>query len=350
MAKKFVLIQELELICQEPNKIKINMLQNAAYFLLQKIHNFNYCLIKFSMLKGLLSERIFNVIESNYDVGSIYEVRIRNNCPVVINYKGIMVAIKTSSGKLIIASSRDIERVISVASNYSLYTVENQIKQAFITAQQGYRIGLTGEIVGDCNNSCIRSIKNIYSVNIRIPHKIENCSYKIFKYIYSGGEIKSTLIISPPGAGKTTYLRDICYQFSKHEKPVNILLIDERYEIAGVKDGVSSIDIGGYCDILSGASKSYGFNQGIRALRPDVIVTDELMGKDDCKSVIDAINSGVSVIATVHANSIEMIKEKNDFTDMIENRYFDRYILLSTRNGPGSVESVYDKNLKCMFC
>ena len=324
------------------------MLRKAAYFFIAENHIISIKQIKFNMLKSLLGNKVFEVLERNFCLDYIFEVRMRNSKPLVVNYNGIMVEPKLD-GKPVIATSSDIERVISVASNFSLYTVENQIKQAFITAEKGYRIGISGEIVNNIGQSTIKTIKNVYSVNIRVPHKIENCSYKLFKYIASNSEFKNTLIISPPGAGKTTMIRDLCCQFSKLNSPVNILLLDERYEIAGVKNGNTSIDVGCYTDILSGASKDFGFAQGIRALKPDIIVTDELMGREDLQGVKYAINSGVKVIATIHAKNIEMLKLKSDFLSMINDKYFERYVVLSLKNNPGNIDSIYDENLKCLY-
>lgn len=301
------------------------------------------------MLERLLNNNVYDIIKSRFDIDFIFEVRIRYNSPIVVNYKGINTIIKDESKNNIIATKNDIERVIQVASNYSLYTVENQIKQAFITAENGYRIGISGEIVSECGTSNIRSIKNVYSVNIRVPHQIRNCSYKIFNYIYSNNTINNTLIISPPGAGKTTYLRDICYQFSKTQKLFNILLLDERYEIAGVKNGEPTISVGDYVDILSGSTKKFGFSQGIRSLKPDLIVTDEIGSDEDCESIEKAINSGVKVIATIHASSIEMVKEKIELISIIEKHCFDRYIILSS-DEVGKCINIYDKNFKCIYC
>ena len=300
------------------------------------------------MLKALLGNHIFEVLERNFDLDRISEVRIRNNQPIIINYDGFLIELKVY-GSPMMASSIDIERVVNVASNHSLYTVENQIKQAFITAEKGYRIGISGEIVKDIGIGTIRTIKNIYSVNIRVPHKIENCSYKIFRFISSNSTVKNTLIISSPGAGKTTMVRDLCCQFSKSNKPINLLLIDERYEIAGVKNGVPSIYVGCYTDILSGASKDFGFSQGIRSLKPDVIIVDELIGLKDFESVKFAIDSVVKVIATIHADSIEKLKQKDGMNNIMDGRYFDRYVLLSSKNSPGTIEGIYDENFKLIY-
>lgn len=300
------------------------------------------------MLKKLLDKRIMDIIEKNFDTSFIYEVRIRVNSPIVINFKGLNVCLRDESLNLAIASRSDVERVVSVACNYSLYTVDNQIKQAFITAEKGYRIGLSGEMIVDFSGG-VKNLKNIYSVNIRIPHDLPNVSVNIYKLIKTNDGIKNTLIISPPGAGKTTFLRDICYQMSKECNPINVLLLDERYEIAGVKDGVPTINLGGFCDILSGSSKDYGFYQGVRALKPDVIMTDEIATKNDVDGVMYAINSGVKVVATIHADGIDMLREKKSMDELMINRAFERYVVLSNKNGPGKCDGVYDENFKCLY-
>jgi len=300
------------------------------------------------MLKLLLGNYIYGELLKGYNVSHIYEVRIRIKKPIVINYRGINIYLKDTNGKIIIASKSDIERVIMVASNHSLYTVENQLKQAFITAEMGYRIGVAGEMV--CNSvDGYKSIKNIHSVNIRVPHFIKNCSEKIYKYIKNEYSVKSTLIISPPGAGKTTLLRDLCLQMSNGLKPINILLVDERYEIAAVKDGVACIDVGICTDIISGSSKTFAFENGIRSLKPDVIVVDELAGQDDVVGVKNAISSGVSVVASIHSSSIENLWKKTDSKILLESKLFDRYILLSDSRDPGKIAGIFDEDYKCIY-
>ena len=300
------------------------------------------------MLEKLLGTKIYGALEACFDISKVQEVRLRVNAPIIVCYKGINICLKNPSGDLVFAKAEDIARVVSEASNHSLYTVENQIKQAFITAECGYRIGLSGEMVGDSVGG-FRSIKNIYSVCIRVPHLVLGCSASVYKFLKSENGIRSTLVISPPGAGKTTILRDLCHQMSSEEVPQNILVVDERYELAGVKNGQPSIDIGGCCDILSGASKSFGFGYGIRSLRPDVIVTDELGTLDDVDGVAHALSSGVKVLASVHADSINMLLHKPILGRLIDQRLFERYVVLSNKRGVGTCEGVFDENLKCLY-
>ena len=110
------------------------------------------------MIQKLLSQSLYYQISEIFKLEDIYEIRLRVNCPVVVNCKGISTTIKNKSNQIIKTTRDDIERVISVASNYSLYTVENQIKNAFITAEKGYRIGISGEIITEDGKN-LKSIK-----------------------------------------------------------------------------------------------------------------------------------------------------------------------------------------------
>ena len=300
------------------------------------------------MLKSLLSNEVFELLSERVDFGDVCEVRLRIGSPVVLNVKGINVCLKKNDGSFAIACREDIERVVSVASKHSLYTVENQIRQAFITAEKGYRIGISGEIVSEVYGN-LKSIKNIYSVNIRVPHVVLNCSASVYKFLKGVDGVKSTLVISPPGAGKTTFLRDLCYQMSKEPRPQNILVIDERYEIAGVKNGVPTINVVAFCDIISGSTKEFGFEAGIRSLAPDCIITDEISGDRDIECVLSALKSGVRVIASAHSDSFEKITSNPNFQKLIEYRAFERYVVLSKLERMGKCEGIFDQSFKCIY-
>ena len=118
------------------------------------------------------------------------------------------------------------------------------------------------------------------------------------------------------------------------------MILDERGEIDIGRDGC----VGNFADKISFASKSVGFENGIRALSPNIIVTDELGQKDDVDAVVYAVNCGVSVLASVHSDSIESLQNKPYFERIIQNKIFKRFVLLSMRNGPGTLDGIYDEN------
>ena len=214
---------------------------------------------------------------------------------------------------------------------------------------EGIRIGIAGESVNS-DNFLPKTIKDICSINIRIPHEVINCSAVAFKFIYSQGQIKNTLIVSPPGAGKTTYLRDIARKISEiRDKVINVLVVDERYELASCLNGTAMLNVGKFTDIVSGASKKYAFTNGVRALRPDVIITDELADEEDIEACMYAINSGVKVVASVHGDSLAQLKSKQSFNKVLNENYFERIVVLSDKNGPGFCKAIFDENLNCIY-
>ena len=168
--------------------------------------------------------------------------------------------------------------------------------------------------------------------------------------ILTENEIKNTLIISPPGSGKTTFLRDYVFQLYQHNIAKNILIADERNEICSVIDGEIALNLGGFCDVYTNCSKSFAFKNGIRSMCPDIIVTDEIDLQKDLPSIIEAVNCGVNVVATIHAANINQLTRKFGFDELINKKFFSRYVVLSNDEGPGTITQVYDEKLNCIYC
>lgn len=302
------------------------------------------------MFFDLLPTELINVIKK-FDKQKIYELRLRVDMPAVMNYSGKnLVLYKSNAEEKFIVSKDMIDFVIRNATENSLYAYNNQIKQGFITAKGGIRLGVAGEnVVSD--TYLPKTLKDICGINIRIPHEVKNCSQIAFKFIYNKNTgLKNTLIISPPGAGKTTFLRDIACQISRNcEQVYNMLIVDERFEIASVVDGKAMLDIGDFADIVSGGNKKFAFENGIRSLRPDVILTDELICEEDALACENAIMSGVKVIATVHATSMNDLRQKVAFKNMISSHCFERFVVISNRCGAGTYDGIFDDNGNCLY-
>lgn len=298
-------------------------------------------------MQRLLPPSLYSAL-TKLDINKLEEIRIRRNAPIIARVNGENKILGYESGEKIYAASRDIDYILKQATENSLYAYNSQIKQGFITARGGIRIGIAGESVNS-DNFMPTTLKNINSLVIRVPHEVKGCSNKVFKFIASDEGIKNTLIIAPPGAGKTTLLRDIASKISTLNRIYNCLVVDERFEIASCVDGTAMLDVGKYTDIVSGATKKYAFSSGIRTLRPDVVLTDELMTRDDADACVFAVLSGVKVIATIHANNHFEIMEKDEFSRLLKEKIFERIIVLSCKNGVGIVEAIYDENLKNIY-
>jgi len=292
------------------------------------------------MLNKILNEKLYKILNEKIGFQRINEIRIRDAKPIVIISEGQVFFLEEKGLTLterdaIIGTKFLVEDIIFKASEYSIYSVNEELKQGYIVLDGGERIGVCGSVVLENDN--IKTITNFSSVNIRIPHEVKNCCLSVFDKLITAKEIFNILVISPPGQGKTTFIRDFIFQLSQKNFFYNVLIIDERGEIAGKNN---KLNIGKFCDILSFTNKQNGFMQGIRAMNPNLIVTDELGDEEDFDAIKYASNCGVKIVATIHAESINQLKNKPHFSK-IEN-IFDRYVVLKSGTKPGVIEGVYN--------
>lgn len=295
------------------------------------------------MLDKILPNDIYKILKYKVNLNSINEIRMRADKPIVLQIGGKRIflgenGVTSNIKDAIYASKIMVEDVIFRASECSLYSVNEQIKKGFIVTEGGIRLGLGGDIIEE--NGQIKTMTNYSSVNIRLPHEVRNCSLSTFDYLVNVNGVMNTLVVSPPGAGKTTFLRDFIYQLSERNYAYNVLVLDERGELDIGQKGC----IGSFSDKISFARKVIGFENGIRSLSPNIIVTDELGQKEDIDAILYAINSGVKIFASIHSDSLENLSKKPFFKPILAEKVFQRYVLLSMRNGPGTVEGVYNEN------
>lgn len=266
------------------------------------------------------------------------EIRMSLGKPLSIHYRDgcFYLGAKTQLTKLpssaIKVTREHIDEAIEIAAASSVYSVSDEIKNGFITIKGGHRIGITGSAV--VKDGKISFIKDISSLNYRLASEVIGAADKVMPLIENSGRIKNTLIISPPGAGKTTMLRDITRQLSYRNYRVSV--VDERHEIAAMYEGVSAFDLGFFTDVIEGADKSCGMLMVLRSMNPDVIVTDEIGTRQDIEAIERVTNSGAAVIASIHGRDIDMIKKRSDLCGML--KFFDLVITLGKEKGAGRVK------------
>lgn len=257
---------------------------------------------KEASLISAIPERIREHIK-DLDTDRLLELRLRlggNLCAVYQDRILFISQEKSDNG--IIVNERDIKRAIELITNFSMYAYENEIKNGFVTISGGHRVGICGEAA--VSGGKITHLKNVQALNYRFAREFIGCSDSIMSKIITDGEIKNTVIVSPPMFGKTTLLRDIARNLSLLGKRVSI--IDERGEIAAVSGGISSFNLGYGCDILSGASKADGMLFMLRSMSPDVIITDEIGTLDDFSAIREIKKRGVSIITSIHGKNITL--------------------------------------------
>ncbi len=275
-------------------------------------------------------------------------VMIINNKECYLTEEGEIISQKDKASRI---TERDMEAILNHICEYSVYAFSDEIKQGFLTIPGGHRVGLAGQVILQDENK-IRNIKHICYMNIRISHEIIGAADTILPFIYENGKLQDLLLISPPGCGKTTLLRDIVRQISDgndYAKGMNVGIVDERSEIAGSYLGKPQNDVGMRTDILDACPKVLGMMMLIRSMAPRAIAVDELGCEEDIKAVYQVMQCGSHIIATIHGDSIQDIMNKSFLRNLAENKTFGRYILLGKRNGKCVVKEVYDRSFKLCY-
>lgn len=273
-----------------------------------------------------LSERIKKAI-LRYDLSSLTEVRLRVNKPVVIAINGNYKSLND-----IIFTSNDMEYMILRLTKRSVYAYQDNILSGYLVGDDGERVGIAGKCI--YNGGELKNIVDFTSACIRIPHEVIGCAdITIEKCFFDG--LKSLLVISPPAGGKTTFLRD-CARVVSANFGCNVLIVDEKGELFGN----GRFNVGDTTDVVRNCRKSYGFNQGVLNMRPDVIICDELFDYYDINSAKNAVLSGVSVLASAHGENVEELSKRSFFTKILNEQIFDYAVVLSSKLPIGSVKEI----------
>lgn len=256
-----------------------------------------------------LNKDEFNILE---------EIRIRCCRPIVLKLR--------NTDKILnyIVSTQDILEIVEKITENSLYSYQKQICSGYITLKGGHRVGISGNVVMEENK--VININYIYSLNFRIARQIIGVSQKIINEVICNDYIYNTLIISPPGVGKTTILRDLIRNISQ-EKTVGV--VDERGEITAMYKNEPQNDMGLKVDILSNVSKSIGMKMLVRSMAPDILCADEIGTKEDIEAIKYAITSGVKGIFTAHGESLENIQKSPILKELLELNIINKIIILN---------------------
>lgn len=269
-----------------------------------------------------------NLLQENPKVANeLQEIRIRVDKPIILKLREKDIILQYN------ILQTEILQIVERLCENSIYAYKNQICEGFITIKGGHRVGLTGSCV--IENGKITNIKYISSLNIRIARELKNCSTRILREIIDieNKTIYNSIIVAPPGRGKTTILRDIIRRLSDGIEEINFRgktcgVVDERGEIAAMYKGAPQNDVGIRTDIIENVSKNKGIHMLIRTMAPEIIACDEIGSKEDVEAIHYALYSGVKGIFTMHGKNVEDIKNNKQIYELIENREIQKIIFL----------------------
>ena len=261
------------------------------------------------------------------------EIRIRSRRDTLIISGGREISLHDASE----ITPDILEETLNRLLDYSYYAYEDELSKGYITIEGGHRVGICGRVT--LREDKVHLIKDISSLNIRRSRQIIGASGKVIRAVCDDNRhtISNTLIISPPKCGKTTILRDLARVLSN--KGFKVGICDERSEIAGCYNGETSYDLGDRTDVLDGCPKAEGILMLIRAMSPDVIITDEIGKKEDVKAIEAALCAGVGIITTIHGSSYEDIA-CSSIGELVENQVFDTLVFLTATPETGTVKRI----------
>lgn len=307
----------------------------------------------------LFPERIRKILQqADWNPQGLQEIRLRAGKPLILWQEGqeYFVAeqgfLTRHREQAYIVSQEEIRRTMETVGTYSLYAYEEELKQGFLTIQGGHRVGVAGKAIME--EQKVKGLSQISCINIRFAHQITGCADMVIPYVTEEGKLCHTLIISPPGCGKTTLLRDLVRQISDGWEtfPGNTVgVVDERSEIGGSYQGIPQNDVGIRTDVLDCCSKAEGMVMLLRSMAPQVIAVDEIGNYEDIRAIEMTLNSGCKLLATVHGSSIDEIRKKPLLERLMKEHVFERYIILQKEMAGqiGKVQEIYDERGTCLY-
>lgn len=253
------------------------------------------------MIKNLLAK-----LNINLDLEDVCEIRLRRNRPIKYLVFGKYKTYK-KGGVEVIATKELLELAVGLITENSYYAFEEGFANGSL-GRFGAKISLGGR--GVTEGGKLTAIKDVSSLNIRIPRNIACVPESLSRDVYENG--RSVLIAGKVCSGKTTFLRSLT---AKCNEPITV--VDEKGELDFGDDA-----LGENADVLAYIPKKTALSLAVKGLSPKYIAFDEVI---DFSVVEEAKAYGINVLATTFGEEDTVIAKYG--------KLFDKMIYLEVNDG-----------------